>query len=191
MGTSDPLAIAARLAGDMPLVSLGDAETLLEIWHDRESVDLLRLIAGMPHPDPSNGAAGRFGWVRDQALPDTLLLGHSILGVRISATTPELLADGIEYLAGIVDRLLAAVAEENQAGNGERVETTASLTLKLRPLLAVTPVDAPLGVVLALDEAPLVIAGAPPGDDIDRLRQDLHEPELQDHRAVIPPKKCR
>ncbi len=191
MGTSDPLAIAARLTGDTPLVSLGDAGTLLEIWHDRESIDLLRLIAGMPHPDPSNGAAGRFGWVRDQALPDTLLLGDSILGVRISAATPELLADGIEYLAATVNRLLAAIAEENQACDGEGVETAADLTLRLRPLLAVTPADAPPGVALALDEAPLLVAGAPPGGDIDRLRHDLHEPELQDHRAIIPPKKRR
>ena len=191
MGTSDSLAIAARLAGNMPLVSLGDAGTLLEIWHDRESVDLLRLIAGIPHTEPSNHGAGRFGWVRDQALPDTLLLGQSILGVRISAATPELLADGIEYLAATVNRLLAAIAEEDLAGNGERVETATALTLKLRPLLAVTAADAPLGVALALDQAPPVIVGAPPGGNIDRLRQDLHEPELQDHRAVIPPKKRR
>lgn len=198
MSDSDPTEIAGKLSKEIPLVDLGDTGTLMEAWNDPDAVALLRHLCGLPHPETLSGEGaepegkeeGTFHWTRDSARPEMLVLDRPLLGIRIAAADPNLLAEGIEYLANCADRLMVAVETDNQQIGGE-LEIADALALKLRPLLAVTPPDAPLGVTFTPDDTPMVLTtkGHAGEEEAEALRARLREPEVQDHRAVIPPKK--
>jgi len=188
----DILALAGRLAADLPALTLGECGCLLEMWCDREGLGLVRLIDGWP----DGGADAALGWRRDPADPTRLALDRAVLGLRVTAPDPLGLADGLDHVAARLDALIphvqAALERDIPADAGELDEDPAERLrgAVIRALHRDLPLPrTPPGVRLRPAEA------APGGRrrvlDADAVRTALHTPDVQDHRAVIPPRRAR
>jgi hypothetical protein len=175
-------ASALSNVGRSCFLDVGDRGTLLDRWDDEEGVALLRLIAGIP--DPDDDPAGRFAWCRDPSDPVRLRITRALLGITVTAPTPEMLAEGIEYLAERVDGELphAQAALEMCGVGGSLADCVAD---RLRRLLAVRPPDAPRCVAFVAEEA-RVVPATPAPVDVEALRDYFLHPEIIDERSIVP-----
>lgn len=176
---SSAVSVAARLAKALPVMRLGRAGCLLPSALDRDSLDFLDMIDGQADPSLS--------WTREAAGTGLLVLHWAPLGTEVAAGDPLRLMDALEYLADRVDALLpgaqAAVGAAVEADTAVQEDPHALrrvLSLHLRPDLA-TIGQRPPGS--RFRSAPLAAAPLP------RQIAPLGRPEVEDHRAVIPPRR--
>lgn len=172
---SSAVSVAARLAATLPVMSLGRAGCLLPSALDRDSLDFLDMIDGLADPSLS--------WTREAAGKGLLVLHWAPLGTEVAAGDPLRLMDALEYLADRVDALLPGAQADIEADTATQEDPHAlrrALSLRLRPDLA-TIGRRPPGS--RFRSAPL--AAAPLPHQIDPLSR----PEVEDHRAVIPPRR--
>lgn len=160
-------AIAARLAEALPAITAGDAGTLMGPWSDPEALDLLALLDA--------GAAPPYGWHRNPGRPDRVSLDRPILGVVVEAADPSALMDGLEHLARTADALLPQV----QATIGS-APLAPFLAAALRRFVSLA---GPTGVAF---RPAAVVPGRATGAEPDPA--PWHAPEVEDHRAIVPPK---
>lgn len=152
------LAVAGKLVTEWR-PRLGTAGCLTEEWDDPEGMSLLAALDG----------GTPYAW---DATADGVRLVEPVLGIALSASRPEGLKRGIEYLAAAVDQLLPHCGSEG-------VENTAHvLATLLRRHFATRPASAPLEAEFSASE----FVWHPP-----RLKPQgqwpwLREPRVEDHR---------
>lgn len=173
-----PPATAARLAAeDLPPITVGDAGCLVAAWLDGERLDFLDLLAG--------DRPAALAWGRDGGL---LRLDWRPLGVEVAAGDPSRLMDALEHLSDRADALLpqaqAAVEHAVAARRATAEDPDAlrrELARRLRADLAAARPGRPPG---ARFRAAALVTPPSPG----RTADPLARPEVEDHRAIIPPR---
>ena len=165
--------IAARLMETTPLlVGVGDAGCLMDCWLDADRHAFLAMLDG--------ACPQVLAWDREDGL---LHLRWRPLGVAVAAEDPTRLMDGLDYLSDRADHLLprSQKAVEAEADPDDPGALRRELSVRLREDLAVVQAARPLGVRFA---AAAMAAPHPV------VRPDLlGPPEVQDHRAVVPPRR--
>lgn len=190
MPIRDVFALVGRQVEDLPAIRPGDAGCLLPLWLDPEAVDFLQLLEGRAGAATVEGA---YAWRRSPSEPELLVLDRPILGVEVAAPVPSDLASGVEFIAERADRLLPAIQADLERASGDNTTWSDDGTMlrevlaeRLRIDIAVPGPETPPHVRFRPAEQ---MPGHPPRLlDADRVRAHLHEPDLQDHRAVIPPR---
>lgn len=171
--------VIARLCDELPAITAGDAGCLMPDWLDPDAMALLALL------DPRAGAP--WEWRRDGADAAYITLTRPVLGVEVAAGDPSTLADALEHLAACADAAVPAAQgfADAHAPDDDGTTLRAALSVLLRRRLALPAAAVPWGS--RFRAAGTTVPGGEAGPRRHPDQDAFHAPEVQDHRAVIPP----